>query len=98
MSRAPSGPHRSHASGRIALAIRPERLTLSPEQPPANGNVSVRGKVLDVAYYGDTSHVSLGCPDGLELVVNVQNRQASATRGEELWVSWAPEDTLVLAE
>ncbi|HUE45139.1 MAG TPA: ABC transporter ATP-binding protein [Aestuariivirgaceae bacterium] len=91
-------PHRGHASGRIALAIRPERLTLSPEQPPANGNVSVRGKVLDVAYYGDTSHVSLASQDGLELVVNVQNRQASARRGEDLWVSWAPEDTLVLAE
>jgi spermidine/putrescine ABC transporter ATP-binding subunit len=91
-------PHRGHASGRVALAIRPERLTLSPEQPPGNGQVSVRGKVLDVAYYGDTSHVSLAGPEGLELVVNVQNRQASATRGEDLWVSWAPEDTLVLAE
>jgi ABC-type Fe3+/spermidine/putrescine transport system ATPase subunit len=63
----------------VALAIRPERLTLSPERPPENGQVSIRGKVLDVAYYGDTSHVSLACPDGLELVVNVQNRQASAT-------------------
>jgi spermidine/putrescine ABC transporter ATP-binding subunit len=91
-------PHRGHASGRVALAIRPERLTLSPEPLPDNGLVSIRAKVLDVAYYGDTSHVSLASPDGLELVVNVQNRQASATRGDELWVSWAPEDTLVLAE
>jgi len=82
----------------VAIAIRPEKLTLSTEQPPDDGLVSIRGKVHDVAYFGDTSHVSLVTPSGLELLVNVQNRKAGATRGQELWVSWAPEETLVLTQ
>ena len=91
-------PHRGHAAGTVAIAIRPEKLTLSAEQPPDDGLVSIRGKVHDVAYFGDTSHVSLVTPSGLELLVNVQNRKAGATRGQELWVSWAPEETLVLTQ
>jgi ABC-type Fe3+/spermidine/putrescine transport system ATPase subunit len=91
-------PHRGHAAGAVAIAIRPEKLTLSTEQPPDDGLVSIRGKVHDVAYFGDTSHVSLVTPSGLELLVNVQNRKAGATRGQELWVSWAPEETLVLTQ
>ncbi|MFW6076206.1 MAG: ABC transporter ATP-binding protein [Hyphomicrobiales bacterium] len=89
-------PHTEPAAGRVTLAVRPERLTLSHGQPTQTGHVAIRGKVLDVAYYGDTSHVSLATADGLELVVNVQNRRAGARRGDDLWVSWAPEDTLVL--
>ena len=89
-------PHREEASGRVSLAIRPEKLTLSAEPPTASGLISIRGKVADVAYFGDTSHVSLVTPSGLELLVNVHNRQAGAMRGQELWISWTPEDTLVL--
>ena len=91
-------PHRSHAAGEVTIAVRPEKLTLSPRQPPEAGLISVRGKVLDVAYYGDTSHVSLATASGLELVANVQNRGAGAVQGEDLWVSWAPDDTQVLTE
>jgi spermidine/putrescine ABC transporter ATP-binding subunit len=91
-------PHRGHAAGAVAIAIRPEKLTLSAEQPRDDKLVCIRGKVHDVAYFGDTSHVSLVTPSGLELLVNVQNRKAGATRGEELWVSWAPEATLVLTQ
>jgi ABC-type Fe3+/spermidine/putrescine transport system ATPase subunit len=91
-------PYRGHASGQVAIAVRPEKLTLSPDQPASNGLISTRGTVHDVAYYGDSSHVSLATAGGLELVVNVQNRQASAVRGQDLWVSWSPDDTLVLTQ
>jgi spermidine/putrescine ABC transporter ATP-binding subunit len=91
-------PHRGHASGRVAIAVRPEKLNLSIEQPKQSGLISAHGKVRDVAYFGDTSHVSIATPSGLELLVNVQNRKAHAMRGQELWVSWAPEDTLVLTQ
>jgi spermidine/putrescine ABC transporter ATP-binding subunit len=94
-------PHHGHASGNVAIAVRPEKLALSNEQPQQDGLISTRGRVHDVAYFGDTSHVSVATSSGLELLVNVQNERrqpASAMRGQDLWVSWAPEDTLVLIE
>jgi ABC-type Fe3+/spermidine/putrescine transport system ATPase subunit len=91
-------PHRGEATGAVAIAVRPEKLILSAEPPQATGLISVHAKVQDVAYFGDTSHISLITPDGLELLANVQNRQANAMRGQTLWVSWSPEDTLVLTE
>ena len=60
------------------------------------------GKVRDVAYYGDTSHVVIEGNDGLDLSVNVQNDSrtggAGVTRGESVWVQWSPEDSIVLTE
>ena len=61
-----------------------------------------RGKVRDVAYYGDTSHVVIEAADGLNLSVNVQNDTrlggSGVERGQSVWVYWAPEDSIVLTE
>jgi ABC-type Fe3+/spermidine/putrescine transport system ATPase subunit len=58
--------------------------------------------VRDVAYFGDTSHVLIEAADGLDLSVNVQNESrrggAGVERGQNVWVHWAPEDSIVLAE
>jgi ABC-type Fe3+/spermidine/putrescine transport system ATPase subunit len=89
------------ASGAVALAVRPEKLSLSETGSQAGDRIRLRGQVRDVAYYGDTSHVFLTAEGGLELMVNVQNDRRSGgghARGQELWISWAPEDTLLLAE
>jgi hypothetical protein len=54
-----------------------------------------------VAYYGDVSNVFVSCPEGLELQVNVQNDRAVEgllEKGKSVWLSWHPEDTLVLSE
>ncbi len=93
--------HTGPASGQVAIAVRPEKLKLSIEAPPSDNLVRTRGTVHDVAYYGDTSHVYLTTASGLELMVNIQNeRRGAATlaRGQELWISWAEEDTLILTE
>ena len=63
----------------------------------------MHGKVRDVAYYGDTSHVVVTAKDGIELSINVQNDSSrrgggAVTQGQDIWVSWLPEDTLVLTE
>jgi spermidine/putrescine ABC transporter ATP-binding subunit len=93
-------PHEGRASGQVAIAVRPEKLTLSSAPPHEDRLIRARGTVRDVAYYGDTSHIRLATSDGLELLVNVQNKRESpsVTRGQNLWVSWAPEDTLILTE
>jgi ABC-type Fe3+/spermidine/putrescine transport system ATPase subunit len=88
--------------GTIAIAVRPEKLKISEGQPKAAKAIKAEGKVRDVAYYGDTSHIVVRCNDELELSVNVQNDSRSGgsgvERGQKVWIHWAPEDTLVLTE
>jgi spermidine/putrescine ABC transporter ATP-binding subunit len=84
----------------VALAVRPEKLKISKTEPAPGLRVS--GRVRDVAYYGDTSHVLIESADGLVLSVNVQNETryggAGVERGQTIWVHWAPEDMIVLPE
>ena len=89
------------AKADVMLAVRPERLSLAAAEPKAKGLIKLPAKVRDVAYYGDTSHVIVTARGGLELSVNVQNDARSSaliSRGQSLWVSFSPDDTLILTE
>ncbi|MDP9137661.1 MAG: ABC transporter ATP-binding protein [Pseudomonadota bacterium] len=90
------------AKGDVMLAVRPEKLKLTAKEPTAKNLIALSGRVRDVAYYGDTSHVVVTAKDGIELSVNIQNERRrggnAVAQGQEIWVSWAPEDTLVLTE
>ena len=72
--------------------------------PPVLDTAPIRipGRVRDVAYYGDSSHVVVEAAGGLDLAVNVQNdtraRGAGVERGQNVWVHWSPEDSIVLPE
>jgi len=84
----------------VAVAVRPEKLKIATAEP--NTAIRVQGTVRDVAYYGDTSHVVIEAADGLDLQVNVQNDTrlggSGVERGQNVWVHWAPEDSIVLTE
>ncbi len=71
--------------------MRPEKLKISKAEPKAAGLIKVQGKVRDVAYYGDTSHVVVAIKGGPELAVNVQNDTrtggSGVERGQAVWVS-----------
>jgi putrescine transport system ATP-binding protein len=86
----------------VAIAVRPEKLKISKTEPKAAGLIKVSGKVRDVAYYGDTSHIVVSIKGGHDLQVNVQNDTrtggSGVERGQAIWVSWMPDDSLVLTE
>lgn len=86
----------------VAVAVRPEKLKISKAEPKAAGLIKVAGKVRDVAYYGDTSHIVVSIKGGPDLQVNVQNDSrtggSGVERGQAIWVSWMPDDSLVLTE
>ena len=87
--------------GAVAIAVRPEKLKITTAEPKSSA-IRLQGTVRDVAYYGDTSHVLIEGKDGLDLSVNVQNDTriggAGVERGQEVWVHWAPEDSIILTE
>ena len=94
-------PAAAPASGQVAIAVRPEKMKLSAAEPRGKTAIRVRGRVRDVAYYGDTSHVFVETAGGQELSVNIQNDRRSHSefhRGDDVWVSWLPEDSLILTE
>lgn len=88
-------------TGEVGVAIRPEKLRLDT-QPPGPGRIAFRGKVQQVAYYGDSSQVFVVGEEGQSLMTSVQNEERSTTPriavGDEVWCSWSPGDTLLLRE
>ena len=69
---------------------------------PGSDRVRLRGKVTEVAYFGDESAVFLENSTGVTVNVNVPNDARRTTPafaiGDEMWLSWNPADTLVLTE
>jgi spermidine/putrescine ABC transporter ATP-binding subunit len=94
-------PCKEQATGEIAIAIRPEKVRLSIDEPTGD-SIKIRGNVAQVAYYGDESHILLENPTGVIVTANVPNDSRKAqgrfVEGDDMWISWTAEDTLVLIE
>ncbi len=93
-------PHNEHAKGEVGIAVRPEKIRLD-ENEPEDQQVRLKVKVTEVVYYGDESHLFLESTGGARFAANLKNEardtHAEIVSGKELWVSWRPEDTLVLS-
>ncbi|MHA1154071.1 MAG: TOBE domain-containing protein, partial [Alphaproteobacteria bacterium] len=89
------------AAGDIGIAVRPEKVRIHAEAD-VEGRISLHGKVSQVAYYGDTSHVFVALDSGRTLSAIFQNQARSAEPavriGQELWCSWDPRDILILGD
>jgi spermidine/putrescine ABC transporter ATP-binding subunit len=95
-------PTDKQCSGKVTIAVRPEKVELSLKKPTEKGAINAAATVRDVAYYGDWSEVVTELADGSHVSINVQNdrREAgsNAKRGDKVWVYWQPEDSLILTE
>jgi spermidine/putrescine transport system ATP-binding protein/putrescine transport system ATP-binding protein len=97
-------PHEGAAEGKVSLAVRPEKLSIGKDEPAGGSpgtSISVKGRVTDWAYYGDTSHMYVQTAEsGLRLAVNIQNDTRDTVNnidiGDEVWVSWSASDTILL--
>ena len=91
-------PHSGHAQGVVSLAVRPEKIRMTANRPDAG--LLVQGRIVDWAYYGDTSHIRVQPASGPLMSVTVQNDTRSTIEngdvGDQVWLSWRAEDTLVL--
>jgi ABC-type Fe3+/spermidine/putrescine transport system ATPase subunit len=94
-----SVPFGDEAQGEVGIAIRPEKVKLNSEEPK-NEPIRMQAKVVEVVYYGNESHVFLQSASGTNITANVKNTSrnthAGIVKDDALWVSWRPEDTLVL--
>jgi spermidine/putrescine transport system ATP-binding protein len=87
------------AGAPLEVTVRPEKIVLSPERPPA-GLCGVRGRVTEVVYLGTSTQYAVHTHAGSDLLVFLQNAADAediAGRGQDVWLSWRPEHTLALA-
>jgi len=88
-------------SGEVGIAVRPEKMRLR-KSAPEEGLVGLKGRVNEIAYYGDVSFVFLTDGEGRTLSANQQNVSRlsgeSIAIGDELWCSWRPEDAVLLVD
>jgi putrescine transport system ATP-binding protein len=82
------------AGTRVALAVRPEKLRLTPERP---AGFALAATIVSIGYQGGQSTVHLATQSGMNLRAHLPSAAAGGlTRGAALWASWAPEDAVVL--
>jgi spermidine/putrescine ABC transporter ATP-binding subunit len=81
----------------VTLAVRPERVRIDADRPEG-GRVVVEATIEDLAYFGDTSRIVAVTPSGRRVQASLAAGTSSAgvVRGERCWLSWLPEQTLLL--
>lgn len=94
-SRTAGGP----AAASIALAIRPEKIRLSEERP--EDPIAFEARLEGSAYHGSQSHLHLITEGGGRLSVtriNSGRNRHEGERGKRCFISWDPDDTLILGD
>ncbi|MCF6388514.1 ABC transporter ATP-binding protein [Mycobacterium sp. MBM] len=85
------------SGGQATLMIRPERVQVSTDAPTGDLAV-VRTTVQDMTFQGPVVRLSVAAPDGATVVAHVGPEQnlPLLRPGDEVYVSWSPEASLVL--
>ncbi|MBO6542755.1 MAG: ABC transporter ATP-binding protein [Alphaproteobacteria bacterium] len=87
------------ATGKVAIAVRPEKVSISRDKPSDTGTIAARGRMTDIAYYGGFSNVFVDIGADTPVLAEVSNSGRNVgpgyTQGEEVWVSFKPENTLL---
>jgi len=90
------------ATGRVCLAVRPEKVNVSRDKPADSNLLSVQGTVADIAYYGGYSNLYVEVGASAPVLAEITNAERGVgsgyTQGDSVWVSWRTEDTLLFAE
>jgi putrescine transport system ATP-binding protein len=83
----------------VWLAVRPERVRLSRDQPPPDLPNCVAATVIDVGYLGDVSVYKLRIRDGSlvrAMVANAGGAERPPGFDEQVWLNWSPEAATIL--
>jgi putrescine transport system ATP-binding protein len=87
--------------GKVAVAIRPEKITISKERPDQDSNVCT-GKVDEIAYQGSISVYQVRLASGKLVRVTAPNNMRSARRPitweDNVWLAWDQEAGVLLVD
>ncbi len=96
------GKHDVAVDQAACIAVRPEKIFISREEPKNATDIRMKGTVDDLGYLGNLSLYRVRLESGKVLLVSQQNRRRSAERSieweDEIWLSWRPRSSIVLIE
>ncbi len=96
------GSHDLEVGQTACIAVRPEKIFVSKNEPENDDDTKMRGVVLDLGYLGSRSLYRVRLASGKIVQVSAQNRRRSATRAlewdDEVWISWRPRSAVVLTD
>ncbi|WP_108861933.1 ABC transporter ATP-binding protein [Ruegeria sp. Alg231-54] len=79
-----------------ALAVRPESLSISATEPEQEGLYKVNGTLVQRMFAGATSTCIVQCDDHTYKMVARDQDVPILSEGENIWLSWKPEQTIVI--
>jgi putrescine transport system ATP-binding protein len=86
----------------VWVALRPEKLQITAQHPPAGDENSFTGQIEDIAYLGDVSLYNVKLDNGSVVKATAANRTRVVARpigwGDRVWLSFSPEAAVVLTE
>ncbi|WP_272001774.1 ABC transporter ATP-binding protein [Roseovarius sp. ZX-A-9] len=82
-----------------AIAVRPENMTLTSEKVDATENC-FKAKVMQSTYQGSHIDLTLATASGqaIEVSTHSSHTDIDPAIGSELWVSWSPNDSIIIAD
>ena len=84
----------------VCIAVRPEKIFISLEEPGDEETISMPAVVDDFGYLGNRSLYRIRLSNGHLIQVSRQNQRRSARRfvewEDKVWVSWRPRSTVVI--
>jgi putrescine transport system ATP-binding protein len=82
------------------VALRPEKIAISMDKPPAGTANVLGGEVWDIGYLGDLSIYRVKLPSGDIVKAQIANRtrlvERPITWDDKVWLSWSPEQAVLL--
>jgi len=96
-----AGKVEAEAGARVWVAVRPEKLRLTAEQPPPGQDNRVAATVADIGYLGDLSiyRLNVGGATAKAAIANTGRGSGRAIGwDDEVWLSFAPESAIVLTK
>ena len=96
------GEHGLDVDDAVCIAIRPEKIFISKNEPENDADTRMRGVVEDLGYFGNISLYRIRLESGKILQISAQNRTRSAQRflewDDEIWVAWHPRSAVVITD
>ena len=90
-----------HAGMAVTVALRPEKITLSRDEPAGPHN-RVSATVKEISYFGSYTVFQLALPSGAMLKVSCANTERHAehpvTWGDTVWARWTDTAQVVLTQ
>jgi len=82
----------------VTVAIRPEHMTIRPAHAHADDLNVIRGRITAQTFCGNVRHYAVQVPDHDMLLVETRAGDAGWTVGDEVGVTWHPDNGVIVAE